>query len=141
MRLKRNRLAICHLVKMIPSKDKEGNSFLEYKDMADFYAEEWPAGGKLQSERYGLRLPNIRNLRIEGRYSETMCADGSLGYELSNGAVLAVNDGITFAPGGCLFAGMHLHPDECLTPATSKPDYRIIAIYPYRFLTLEVERI
>ena len=35
-----------------------------------FQAEVWPGGGKLQAERYGIRLPNIRNLRLEGRYCE-----------------------------------------------------------------------
>ena len=37
---------------------------MEYGPAAAFQAEEWPAGGKVQAEMYGQRLPNIRNLRI-----------------------------------------------------------------------------
>ena len=105
-------------------RDNEGNSYIEYDKANSFEAEEWPAGGKLQAERYGIRLPNIRNLRMEGEYEEVRTSNGKIGFALEHGPTFTVNDGI------CL----HVSGD-------SKPDYRIIAIYPYRFLTLEVERI
>lgn len=124
MRLKQNRLKTYHRRAAIPKKTEEGGSYVEYGPAAAFKAEEWPAGGKVQSERYGIRLPNIRNLRIEGEYSEVYTVEGTLVFSVGNSPVFAVNDGI------CL----HVSAD-------SKPDYRIVAIYPYRFLTLEVEKI
>ena len=97
---------------------------MEYAFPESFQAEMWTAGGKLQAEMYGVRLPNIRNLRMEGCYSEQVSCDGSLGYRTEDGPVFSVNDGI------CLYSGGH-----------GEPDYRIVAIYPYRFLAIEVERI
>lgn len=82
----------------------------------------WAAGGKLQAELYGIRLPNIRNLRLEGTYREigggTACR-----FEVEGGPCISVGDGI------CLYVA----PDE-------KPDYTVVAVRPYRFLTLEVEK-
>ena len=124
MRLKRNRLKMFYLRKAIPKKTREGGSYVEYDPGVEFKAEEWPAGGKLQAERYGIRLPNIRNVRIEGDHTEFTSLDGTTRFAVENGPAFAVNDGI------CLHV-----------PADSEPDYRIVAIYPYRFLTLEVERI
>lgn len=124
MRLKQNRLKTYHHRVAIPKKTGEGGSYIEYGPAVEFKAEEWPAGGKIQAERYGIRLPNIRNLRIEGSYREVDMLEGSAGFELTNGPTFTVNGGI------CL----HVSAD-------SEPDYRIIAIYPLRFLTLEVERI
>ena len=48
--------------------------------------------------------------------------------------------------------GRYLIPERCVTisaddgicfnvPGSQEPDYRIVAIYPYRFLTLEVEKL
>lgn len=89
-----------------------------------FRAEEWPAGGKLQAEMYGLRLPSIRNLRMEGDYTEVSSSVCRIGYQLEGGPLFCAGDGL------CLFVS----PD-------AEPDYKIIAIYPYRFLTLEVEKL
>lgn len=124
MRLKQNRLKVYHHRTAIPKKNNEGGSYVEYAQAVDFKAEEWPAGGKIQSERYGIRLPNIRNIRIEGRFKEVMTENKALGFAVENGPTFTVDDGI------CLHV-----------PGDSAPDYRIIAVYPYRFLTLEVEKI
>ena len=124
MRLKQNRLKTYHHRAAIPKKTGEGGSYIEYGLAVEFKAEEWPAGGKIQAERYGIRLPNIRNIRIEGDYNEIYSVAEKLGYQIKDGPMFAVNDGI------CL----HVSAD-------SEPDYRIVAVYPYRFLTLEVERI
>ena len=98
---------------------------MEYTQAVPFFAEEWPGGGKLQTQMYGIRLPNIRNLRIQGSYAETnRVSDGALAFQVKDGPLIKVNDGI------CLFGS-----------AESEPDYRVVAIYPYRFLTLEVEKI
>lgn len=119
MRQKRNRLKTYYHRQAIPQKDSEGSSYLVYGPATSIDAEMWTAGGKVQMEMYGQRLPNIRNLRIGGDYREV-----SNGYKISNGPLITVNDGI------CLYV-----------PGEENPDYRIVAIYPYRFLTLEVEKI
>lgn len=124
MRLKQSRLKQYHHRAAIPKKTGEGGSYVEYAKAVSFKAEEWPAGGKIQAERYGIRLPNILNLRISGGYREITTSDGKVAFEVDSRLILAVNDGI------CLYV-----------PEYTAPDYRIIAIYPYRFLTLEVERI
>lgn len=87
-------------------------------------AEIWPGGGKLQSEMYGIRLPNIRNLRISGDYTETSRLRGVTGYQVKHGPFICVNDGI------CVYVS----PD-------AEPDYQVIAIYPNRFLAVEIEKI
>lgn len=121
MRLRRNRLAEYKHCRMEQKKDKEGGTYTEYSSPSSFYAEMWAAGGKLQSEMYGSRLPNIRNLRLEGTYREVPGKSGRVSYEVTDGPTITVNDGI------------------CISGDT--PDYRVVAIYPYRFLTLEVEKI
>lgn len=107
----------------IPRKDKEGCSYVEYGEASSFQAELWAAGGKLQAEQYGIRLPGIRNLRIKGSYTEQRESSGKTVYLLKDGPTLTLGDGV------CLFVGT----DE-------EPDYKIVAIYPYRLLTLEVEK-
>ncbi len=124
MRLKRNRLQTVYLRPAIPKTDDEGSSYVEYGPALSFQAETWAAGGKMQSEMYGLRLPNIRNLRIEGSYQEWRSLRGEVKYAVEEGPAFSVNDGI------CLYTSEH-----------GEPDYRIVAVYPYRFLTLEIERI
>lgn len=72
---------------------------------------------------YGIRLPNIRNLRIAGQYRE-ISENGVLAYEIEDGPRITVNDGM------CLFVS----PDAL-------PDYKVVAVYPYSHLTLEVEKL
>ncbi len=86
------------------------------------FAEMWAGGGKLQAERYGIRLPNIRNLRLDGDYREIM-ENGEVRYEFDDGFSVSVNDGI------CIYSA----PDQ-------EPDYKVVAVYPYGHLVLEVER-
>ena len=124
MRLKQNRLKTFYHRTAQPKKDAEGSSYVEYAQAIPFKAEEWPAGGKIQAEMYGMRLPNIRNLRLQGEYTECWADGTSVGYQIENGPLIRANDGI------CLFVG-----------GNSGPDYRVVAVYPYRFLTLEVEKI
>lgn len=123
MRLKRNRLKPYHLRKAVPKKDSEGNSTIEYAPAESFVAEMWAAGGKLQTEMYGMRLPNIRNLRLDGKYTE-VSLKGSASYLTEDGTIITPGDGI------CLYVD-----------ADTAPDYKIVAMYPYRYLLLEVEKI
>lgn len=123
MRLKRNRLKTYNHRQAIPKKDNEGNSYIEYGLPSSFEAEVWPAGGKLQAEMYGQRVNNIKNVRISGNYDLMVSNHGDELYLFADMAVCE-GDGI------------------CLNvPEDHEPDYRIIAIRPYRYLTLEVERI
>lgn len=123
MRLKQNRLKTYYHRQAVPKKDKEGSSYIEFGSAMPFQAEEWPAGGKVQAEMYGLRLPSIRNLRMDGDYMEVSADFRQVGYQIEGGPLFCAEDGI------CLFV-----------PPDADPDYKIIAIYPYRFLTLEVEK-
>lgn len=124
MRLKRSRLNKYWHKAAIQKKDGEGNTYMEYGEAAPFSAEMWPGGGEVQEKMYGTRLPNIRNLRIDGKYEEIPGASGKIRYRLSCGAEITVNDGI------CIYS-----------KETAEPDYKVVAIYPYRFLTLEVEKL
>lgn len=93
MRLRRNRLIECNHRRAIPVKDKEGVTTIEYGTPSSFFAEMWAGGGKLQAERYGIRLQNIRNLRLDGDYREIM-ENGEVRYEFDDGFSVSVNDGI-----------------------------------------------
>lgn len=124
MRQKRSRLREYYHRGAIPKKNNEGSSYIEYGDPVVFTAEEWAAGGKLQAEMYGLRLPNIRNLRVTGDYCEVFSSGGFQGYQIENGPFFQAGDGV------CLYVG-----------PGGEPDYKIVAVYPYRLLTLEVEHV
>lgn len=123
MRIRQRRLKQYHHRAAIPKKDDEGNSYVEYGEESQFLAEMWPAGGKMQAELYGMRLPYIRNLRVEGEYETLSGADGREYYRVS-GMDLREGDGI------------------CMNvPGDRDPDYKVVSIRPYRFLTLEVEKL
>ena len=121
MRLKRNRLSDYQYREAIPQRDAEGGSYVEYGPAVTITAEMWTAGGKLQTEVYGSHLPNIRNLRVDGKYHEVPGENGKVSYRLENGPEITAGDGI------CIYA-------------ESEPDYKVVAIYPYTYLTLEVEK-
>lgn len=122
MRLKRNRLKTYSHRSAISKKDNEGNSYVEYGLPSSFEAEVWPAGGKLQAEMYGQRLPYIQNCRIDGAYEIITDEKGHVVYQVGS-MMLKEGDGI------------------CLNVSCKhEPDYKIISIRPYRFLALEVEK-
>lgn len=124
MRLKRSRLKQYHHKKRISKKDSEGGTYNAYGSASAFQAEVWPASGKVQAEIYGERLKYIQNVRIKGPYTAQTDEKGLVHYILKSGADITESDGI------CLFVG-----------SEKEPDYRIVAVRPYRFLKLEVERI
>lgn len=123
MRLKQNRLAEYQHRKAILARDSEGGSYIEYGPAETITAEMWIGGGKIQTEMYGNRLPNIRNLRLQEKYKEVPGMNGKVSYQLDNGSEIAAGDGI------CIYAAVD-----------QEPDYQIVAIYPYTYLTLEVEK-
>lgn len=123
MRLKRSRLSTYQIKKAILKRDAEGGSYIEYGPATPITAEMWTGGGKLQSEMYGIRLPNIRNLRLDGDYHEIPGTNGKVTYQMRDGPEIAAGDGI------CVNAA-----------ADQEPDYQIVAMYPYSHLTLEAEK-
>lgn len=123
MRLKRNRLKQYPLRPAEAKKDNEGNSYTEYGEAKSVTAEIWPAGGKLQAELYGQRLSYIRNCRIDGAYKVQTDAKGKVSYLLGEKTVQE-GDGI------CVYV-----------PGELNPDYKIIAIRPYRHLYMELEKL
>lgn len=124
MRMRRNRIQTYYHKKRIITKDSEGSTNEEYGTASSISGESWPASGKAQAEQYGQRLSYIRNMRLDGKYKIRTDEKGNPHYIFENGTDLQELDGI------CLYADKD-----------HKPDYKIISIKPYRFLTLEVERI
>jgi hypothetical protein len=123
MRLIRNRLKQYHHRTAVQAKDNEGNSYMEYGEAKPVTAEIWPAGGKLQAEMYGQHLSYIRNCRIDEEYKVQTDAKGKISYLLGTKAIRE-GDGI------CVYV-----------PGESNPDYKIIAISPYRYLYMELEKL
>lgn len=124
MRLKRSRIKPYYVRRRISKKDSEGAQYDDWDAASPLNGEDWPASGRVQAETYGSRLPYIRNLRVDGKYQILADSDGKIFYVLENGTALMELDGI------CIYVG-----------ADSSPDYRIVAIRPYRFLSLELEAI
>ncbi len=124
MRLRRNRLEEFFHKKMTVKKDKEGSTSEEYGTASSVTGEIWPASGKVQAEQYGQRLNYIRNVRLQGNYKIQADEKNRLHYIMEDGTDIEERDGI------CLYVA-----------ADQSPDYRIISIKPYRFLTMEVEKI
>lgn len=123
MKLKRSRLKTYSHRRAMPKKDKEGNSYIEYGLPSSFEAEVWPASGKLQAEMYGQRANNILNCRISGDYEIVSDEKGRISYQIGD-ITIREGDGI------CIYV-----------PEGRDPDYRIVAIRPYRYLMLEVEHV
>ena len=117
MRMRRNRIETYYHRKRIIKKDSEGSTSEEYGAASSI-------SGKVQAQQYGQRLNYIRNVMINGKYVSHPDDKGNVHFILEDGTDIQELDGI------------HLY-----TVKDQKPDYKIIAIKPYRFLTLEVERI
>ncbi len=121
-RMMRKRTQTFHLKNRTVKKDREGNTYEEYGLPVPFTGKQWPAGGKVQAEIYGKKLPYIRNLKVKGTYAVEQ-RNGVTYYVFSDKLAFAELDGI------------------CLdVPAESGPDYKIISITPYEPLRMEVER-
>lgn len=123
MRIKRSRLNTFYLKKRVSKKDKEGCSTEEWGEAVPFIGEQWPASGKVQVQQYGDRLNYILNLKLDGKYQVMQEKQGAA-FDFGNGLVFREQDGI------CISSNKG-----------SDPDYRIIAIKPYRQLKMELEKI
>lgn len=123
MRLKRSKIQSLSLRKAETVKDGEGGTYVAYAAAVPFQGEHWPAGGKLQAEKYGQRLNYIRNINVSGRHAVLTNAKGQQSFQVG-GAMFREGDGV------CIYVG----PD-------AEPDYRIIAIKDYSILYMEVEKL
>lgn len=124
MRLKRSRITIYYHKKMTTVKDSEGCTTEEYGEAYAINGEAWPASGQAQAQEYGATLKYVYNLKLKNKYTSSTDDKGNPSYQVENGATIAENDGI------CLFVGKD-----------GDPDYKVVSIKPYRFLTLVLERI
>lgn len=124
MRLKRSRVREYFLKNRIVNKGSEGNTFETYDTATPFKGEIWPASGEVQAKTYGEKLSYIFNVRIKGNYVITADRNNVIHYVFPDGLDISENDGV------CLFV-----------PSSANPDYRIIAIKPYRHLGLEAEKL
>lgn len=59
-----------HLRKRVPKRTSEGSSYTDYEAAVEIEAIIWPAGGRIQAEKYGERLSYIKNMEYGGK--ETM---------------------------------------------------------------------
>lgn len=126
MNLRHDRLKTFAVMPMQIKKDKEGSAYPSYGGKVRFRAEMWQAGGQVQQQMYGQKLPEVRNLRLDGKYKEVTEGTKTC-YHVTQGNTefdITVNDGV------CI---NNLDAEE--------PDYKITAIYPYRFLQVEVQRL
>lgn len=121
MRIKRSRLTEHYLMKRITGKDAECNTYEDWDIPVPFIGEAWQASGKVQVQQYGERLNYIKNLRIEGDYN-IVTEKKRVSYDFGDGLIFSENDGI------CVYT-------------ETEPDYKIIAIKPYKPLLLELEKI
>lgn len=122
-RMSRRRRQTYYIKNREVKKDSEGGTYEVYGPPVKFLGEQWPAGGKVQAQIYGEELPYIRNLKVEGSYT-TEQRNGVMYYVFSDDLAFAELDGIC----------MDVRED-------ADPDYKIIAITPYRPLRLEVKRL
>lgn len=124
MRLKRSRIGSYFHKKKETIRDGEGTTGTQYGKAEKFSAEMWCAGGKLQAEKYGDRLPYIRNIRINEKYHIETDEKGRQHYIIRNGTDVMEGDGL------CLYVAEN-----------ENPDYMILSIKPERFLRIEAEKI
>ena len=86
-----------HLKRRQVSKDKEGGSIVTYGDAVEIKATIWPAGGKVQAQRYGEKLAYIKNMEYAG------------------------NENMQEGDGICVFVGPDADPDYKII--SIKPEY------------------
>lgn len=79
--MQKKRMKKFSICKSIPYKDNEGNTISKFDDPIKDEAIIWPAGGKLQSQMYGLRVNSIINMNYYGNLSikenDGLCIDST----------------------------------------------------------------
>lgn len=120
MRLRTNRTEAFTFENAIITKDSEGTTGYGWGKPFVLIGVMWSGSGKIQQEKYGVRLPMVRNIMLDGKYVERT-EDSKVSYTV-NGHTLTVGDGLCYR-------------------SDDKPDYIIRAIYPYDHLAVELEHL
>lgn len=120
MRMKKSRLRKIQISNKISSKDAEGGPVVSYGSPEVFTGTVWPAGGKLQVQKYGNKVESMLNCKLDGSYTIEP-EEKHVKYVFGEFS-LREDDGV------------YIYNDN-------EPDYRIISITPYEPLLLELERL
>lgn len=118
--MKKSRLRKLQIANKVTEKDSEGGTVVSYGSPKEFSGTVWPAGGKLQVQKYGDRVNSILNCKLDGSY--TVEPEGKHVKYVFGEFSIREDDGVY----------VYRH-DE--------PDYRIISITPYEPILLELERL
>ena len=120
MRMKKSRLRKIQIANKVIEKDAEGGLIVLYGSPKEFSGTVWPAGGKLQAQKYGDRVDSMLNCKLEGSYTIEP-EEKHIKYTFGEFS-LREDDGV------------YIYRDD-------EPDYRIISIRPYKPLLMELERL
>lgn len=120
MRMKKSRLRMLKIANKAVTKDSEGGPIVAYTDEKVFEGTVWPAGGKLQIQKYGDKVDSMMNCKLKGAY-EIIPEGNHVRYAFGDFS-LRENDGV-------------------FVYTESEPDYRVISITPHKPLFLELERL
>lgn len=120
MRLKTNRIEPFAFRNAVTVKDSEGSTSYGWSDAFTIRGVMWSGSGRVQQEKYGARLPMIRNIMLDGKYEEKAEKEKTV-YEI-DGHTLTVGDGLCYR-------------------SDDKPDYIVRAVFPYSHLSLELEHV
>lgn len=120
MRMKRSRLRTLTVANKTVTKDAEGGPVVSYTDRKTFEGTIWPAGGKLQIQKYGDKVDSMMNCKLKGAYE-----------------IIPEGNHVRYA-----FGDFSIREDDGVFVYTEdEPDYRIISITPHKLLFLELERV
>lgn len=120
MRMKRSRLRTLTIANKVVTKDAEGGPVVSYNNPKEFEGTLWPAGGKLQIQKYGDKVDSMMNCKLKGNY-EIIPEGNHVKYD---------------------FGGFSLREDDGVFVYTDdKPDYRIVSITAHKPLFMELERL
>lgn len=120
MRMKKSRLRTLKVANKVVEKDAEGGPVVSYTDSKEFEGTLWPAGGKLQIQKYGDKVDSMMNCKLKGTYK-----------------IIPEGNHVRYA-----FGDFSLREDDrVFVYAEDAPDYRIISITPHIPLFMELERL
>lgn len=120
MRLKRSRVRTLKIANKTITKDAEGGIIVSYANATELEGTIWPAGGKLQIQKYGDKVDSMMNCKLKGGYK--IVPEGNhVKYVFKD---FSIREG----------DGVFIYTDE-------NPDYKIVAITAHNTLFMELERV
>lgn len=120
MRLKRSRLRTLKVANKATTKDAEGGIIVSYENPTAFEGTIWPAGGKLQIQKYGDKVDSMMNCKLKGNYE--IVPEGNHVKYVFDDFSIREDDGV-------------------FVYADVEPDYRIVSITAHNPLFMELERL